>query len=357
MKLKLILLLTAICIVRSPLGLAEESLSVAKFNPKPIPGINIKAMPEPIINEPPVYMNVDSKGNVYRTKLYRRKNGTYEISDEIVPPETLAKIHSTRTVYLEDLNSQNGSRWQQQGRDKSSTSACPLPTSFTLAGLNGQVYGSQKRLSTNRPAGTTTQWLVYDFWTTNFRQSRSHAGNILFFKEAPNLPNASLHGWGNIIGDNHGSPYGCGSSSRFNSEIEAWYQLIKTYDSNGNLVNTPDWQSKVFPQTCGREMYDGRVLVNTGIPGEPHYVFYPKYRLEMHSNTSHWVAYRIWRFTGSNWVVHKNWTGVDVDSGNWSGGPPNFDESAQGILISAVDNPNVTPTWNLFITNTQCGWF
>jgi len=266
----------------------------------------------------------------------------------------VARIHSKYPVILKNLPGKNS---QQKFRDnKSSTSVCPLPGSFSLVKdintpANQQSLGSQKFLNTNRPPNTGTQWLVFDFFTFNFRGS-THMVNMLFFKEP--LVNQTLHGWGNILGDNHngGTPRGsagCGSNSRFNSEVEAWYQIIPS-----NTGNTAYWQSAVFSQTCGAEMFDGPVTINAGTPSEPDYQHFPRYRLELHANTSHWVAYRIWRFTGSNWIIHTPWKGIDVDSANWIGGTVNFDNNAEGILIAAI---NAGSNWSFIVNNVQCGWF
>ncbi len=353
MKFSIIIFTISIAVANTAYSQSLESFDDVdgKYKPQPIPGINILEMPEPIFQDPPLYLDVDKKGNVINTRLSIDESGNMKISNETVTPEALAWLHSRHKIILKNIGEENGIPSDPNNLKGTKSSNCPLPGGFTLTGLNGNVYGKQQFLNTNRPSGATTQWLTYDFWTRNFRQSGSHMVNILRFHNNGANPSRTLHGWGNLIGDNHGSSYGCGNSSRFNSEVEAWYQLVES-----TTGNTPLWQSKVFPQTCGREMYDGGVLVeNDNNPWEPYFLIYPKYRVEIQAASSHWVAYRILRFTGASWVTHTNWKGVNIDTANWLGGIPNFNENAQGVLLSATEGS--PKNWSFYITNVRCGWF
>jgi hypothetical protein len=195
--------------------------------------------------------------------------------------------------------------------------------------------------TTSRPVGATTQWLVFDFYTVNYRNAGSHMFMPLFWDDV-------LHGWGAFIGDNHESPAGCGSSSRFNSQIEGWIQTDPTPP-----WPSADWQSSVFngPTSCGAEMYDGTIPLGYP-PGS-----IPKYRFEMQASTGHWVAYRIlYRIPGSpTWHTLTDWKAIDVDTGSWAVPPPlNWLTGTEGIYMNALTGSG---SWSINLSEVDCGWF
>jgi hypothetical protein len=253
----------------------------------------------------------------------------------------LDEIRSQQDVVLKNMeNIGLPGESSSEGSSTASTSSCPLPSNFSIvANEDGEAVGFAKVADTNRPPEATTQWIVFDFFTRGYRLAGSHMPIALFHED-------TMHGWGSFIGDNHASPAGCGASSRFNSQIEGWIQY-------GTPPQPPSstWQSYTFSSSCGNVMYDGPVMI---VPG---YLHVPRYRMEMHSSTGHWVAYRIWEWKLSlyDWEVLTEWTALDVDTGNWAFPPPIFNNAAEGIFIIATDG-NPIP-WQIHIYSTQCGWF
>jgi len=335
--------LSAIILLTSPLLAADQLLDESKPPPeffKPPAGIDIMALPEPILENPPVYLDVDSNGNVYRLNAVKNKSGTYTFSHVLMNESNVDDIRSQRDVVLQNMEDLVLPGQQQSA---ASSSACPVPGNYSIVGdSNGNAVGFMKVANTNRPPNVTTQWMVFDFYTENYRDRGSHMPIALFHED-------TMHGWGTFIGDNHLSAAGCGASARFNSQIEAWIQY-------GTPPQPPSatWQASVFngPTSCGNEMYDGPGLA---LPGG---IRYPRYRMEMHSSTGHWAAYRIWEFQVSSWswVVLTSWKSLDVDTGYWPFPPPVFNNAAEGIFIFAT-NAATSGTWKISITSTQCGWF
>lgn len=302
--------------------------------------VDISAVPEPIVEDPPVYLDVDSKGNVYRLKMAKDKSGRYSIAPELMTESKVSEISSRREIVLQNMED---IALPGQKSSATSTYTCPLPGRYSILGnSNGEAVGFIKVANTNRPPNVTTQWITFDFSTENYRDNGSHMSIVLFHEEL-------VHGWGGFIGDNHESVAGCGASALFNSQIEAWI----LYGANPQPPSAT-WQSSVFnsSNSCGSEMYDGPGLV---LPGG---ITLPRYRMEMHASTGHWVSYRILEFQLSSWSYETltGWNSLDVDLGYWPFPPPVFNNAAEGIFMLATDSPN-QGTWEINITNTQCGWF
>lgn len=287
----------------------------------------------------PLYINEDSKGNLYRIELKQDKAGVYDIIEIPVTDEEIKRLEADGQKILITPDSESLSK----GAVAAMSSSCPVPANFNLSiSSNGSVYGTQSFLSTNRPSNTTTQWVVFEFFTKSYRGAGSHIPIVPFFKDA-------LHGWGGFIGDNHGSSFGCGPNATFNSQIEGWYQLPPAPPSG---QTTFSWRSKTFngSNSCGNEMYDGWPGAN------------PYYRLIMHANTGKWVAYQIEKKVGGQWQAHTSWKALQVTSQNWpyntpntpNAPPPPLDTSSEGILVGPT--PGVTNAI-VFVKNFDCGWF
>ncbi len=308
------------------------------------PGEEFEAPPELVYRNPPVYLDVDSKGNIYRLKAVQDNLGNYTFSNELMTQSSLNEISAERDVILQNLEDIDlPIESANQSISAAPTSTCPLPVVFSIVGdSNGAASGFAKVADTYRPPGVTTQWIVFDFATINYRGIGSHMPINPFHEEI-------VHGWGGFIGDNHLSPKGCGSSAIFNSQIEAWILLDPGEDPN---EPTDVWQAQVFngSNSCGNEMYDGWIwYYNIGV--------FPRYRMEMQASTGHWVAYRILELNLAtySWDVLTDWRSLDVDTGTWPVPPPVFNDAAEGIFIFATDAP--TGPWSINIVNTQCGWF
>lgn len=303
-----------------------------------------EAPPRVITQDPPVFLDTDSEGNVSTLNITKTKSGTYEVTNRILSASELVNLGMDQTIVFRENDSSNlpSSSLEQTQMALGSTS-CPLPASLTIAGTatNVEATGGITVSNTSRPVGATTQWLVFDFWTNQYRGRGSHMPMALF--HAP-----ILHGWGAFIGDNHGASNGCGSSSRFNSQIEGWIQTVEPPTPQ----ITEDWQSYTFANSCGNEMVDGTVVLLEG--GNV-----PRYRFEMQTSTGHWVSYRILqRFNGSaTWHTLTDWTTLDVDTGNWAIQPLNWLTGTEGILIGATKATLGTGSWSIKMYNVDCGWF
>src|SRR5690554_665125 len=133
----------------------DSKLSYEAISNSPI-WDRLKAPPEPIVETPPIYLDIDSKKNVYRVDVEQDKAGNYNFSDVLVSQQTLKEIRSHQPVILQnmaniDLPGERGT--------SALSSSCPLPTSFQIAALgDGIALGSAKVANTNRPAEATTQW-------------------------------------------------------------------------------------------------------------------------------------------------------------------------------------------------------
>lgn len=328
---------------------SDNDQSTPLFIPNLPPWEGSETPPEPIsiIKKPPVYLDIDSEGSVYTINAVQDKSGTYEISYKRITEKKLDEIRSENNV---DIILQNMEEISLPGESSTteSGSGCPLPNSWSIvAGSDGMPAGFVKVANTNRPPEATTQWIVFDFFTRYYRGRGAHMPIALFHEE-------TMHGWGTFIGDNHGSyrwwdgTYaGCGPDSRFNSQIEGWIQY-------GTPPQPPSytWQNTVFEDSCGGEMYDGPVMI---VPG---FLHVPRYRMEMHSSTGHWVAYRIWEYIKAlgDWEVLTEWTARDVDAGNWPFPTRVFNNNAEGIYIFSTPAGNPDP-FQIHAYNTQCGWF
>lgn len=150
-----------------------------------------EAPPERILTEPPVYLEVDAIGNVYRQKINSKDLGGYEFSEELVVEDDLIEISKDRTVIFKDENTISRSEEiSGQGAAASSSYTCPFPSSMSITfNSSGKAMGNKSVLSTSKPAGANTQWVTFDFWTDKYRGKDSHVPVALWFKN-------DLYGWG-----------------------------------------------------------------------------------------------------------------------------------------------------------------
>ena len=351
---------------------------------------------------PPVYVQVDDKGRPFNLELSHDKKNGYSLVKRYLTGNELAEMRATfkgrgskaptpamkklleifdegpdvvlvdestppspfPEVGLENL--QNGAGADERLIDTASvkssyramdendpastqinaatSSTCPIPSSFIMSATSSSKEGSVKEPTSSRPPGTNTQWIVMDFFSTDLRASGSHVPVVSFWKP-------TLHGWGTFFGDNGLSQVACPNGypgSRYTTQIEGWYQLA------GDDEN---WQSQTFngSNSCGVEMYDGPVSVA--------WFSQPKYRLEMHANTDHWVAYRIWVNQNpmvASWSVLADWVALDVEeSGSWTS-PYTLDTTAEGIFIGPTETSLPSDgghPMSVTVTNADCGWF
>jgi hypothetical protein len=351
MKLKMFVVLSITVLLSVSALAADKPLNESKPPPDffTLPaGVDIRALPEPILEDPPVYLDVDSDGNVYRLSLGQGKSGLISLSYEPVTDQELTELRSQHAVVLQNRAEMSlPGESLGSGGAAASSSSCTFPTALTFVGVDGVAVGNFNVAGTNRPAGTNTQWLIYDFYTTDYRGAGSHMISSLFHKDIN-------HGWGNFIGDSSQLAQSCGTTAFFNSQIEGWMQLAVP-EPPEYPETTATWQNSVFngSNSCGKEMYDGPIVY--------YGVTLPRYRMEMHASTGHWVAYRIMKLipvAGLQWYDLTGWKFLDVDTGYWPNGVPTFDDAAQGILMGA-NNGYLGPNWDwsLTLSGIQCGWF
>ncbi len=316
-------------------------------------GAELDAQLRADLQEFPLYLNEDANGKLYRIALERTKEGTYTSEQVPVTDDELKELESIGHRILITPDGQLPRSIAIAEGDASSmavSSTCPLPANFNMSGLsNGQAYGSQYSLTSNRPAGTSTQWVVFEFYTKNYRGMPIHSPITLFYDDV-------LQGWGGFFGNNsgaydpQGNYVGCGSTALFNSQIEGWYQLPGWAPPPGTPGNA-NWRSKTFngSNSCGNEMYDGWPYAN------------PYYRITMHANTGKWVGYQIEQKVSGVWQILTPWKSLQVTSAPWPwiANPPvpsvpPLDSSNEGIRISTTDG---APNWIVFVKNLDCGWF
>lgn len=327
----------------------EELLKAGVFLDNLPPWELYEAPPTIITQDPPVVLEADSKGNVYTPTITKSKFGTYEVSKRLVSEAELKEVSSGRTVIFKDMeHSDLATQSLYDSPTALSSTSCPLDQSYSIVGTttNVEATGGVTVSNTNRPVGATTQWLVFEFYTVNYRARGSHAPLVLFHDDV-------LHGWGAFIGDNAGSPQGCGSSARFNSQIEGWIQTVQPPGSPP-YSPTANWQSYTFngSNSCGNEMYNGTVPIYGGYN-------VPKYRFEMQASTGHWVSYRIqeWVYGMTGWQTFTDWKTLDVDTGSWAFTPLNWLTGTEGILIGATKAVVGSGSWSINLVNVDCGWF
>ncbi|NOQ42260.1 MAG: hypothetical protein GQ563_07145 [Desulfuromusa sp.] len=107
---------------------SEANELAPDFLPNLPPWEIYEAPPAQISVIPPVYLDVDSQGNIYRQKIVRDDLGNYEISEELVTEGMLMEISSDRTYILEDREAKR-QRMESFSLDPiaASSSTCPLP--------------------------------------------------------------------------------------------------------------------------------------------------------------------------------------------------------------------------------------
>lgn len=289
------------------------------------------------MGHPPVYLDADSDGNAYWFKALRNESESYNFSSELVSKEMMKELLSEREVVLQNREYISLPGESLSPSMSTTSTTCPLPSSFSIwADSNGNALGDTMITNTFRPAGVTTQWIVLDFLSINYRTAGAHLPIALFHEY-------NMHGWGGFIGDNSNSPVGC--DSPYTSQIEAWIQY-------GEYPQPPSstWQSVVFENSCGVDLYDGGVFVYPNL--------YPKYRLIMHASIGHWVAYNILEMKTNplRWEDITGSIALDVDTGPWPF-PHTFNDLAQGIRIFSTPSALGLGGWYVNFYNTQCGWF
>ncbi|MBK6278956.1 MAG: hypothetical protein IPF57_12835 [Gammaproteobacteria bacterium] len=339
-----------IALAGEPAALADD---ITSDESRAALGAELDAQLRADLQEFPLYLNEDANGKLYRIALERTKEGTYTSEQVPVTDDELKELESIGHRILITPDGQLPRSIAIAEGDASSmavSSTCPLPANFNMSGLsNGQAYGSQYSLTSNRPAGTSTQWVVFEFYTKNYRGMPIHSPITLFYDDV-------LQGWGGFFGNNsgaydpQGNYVGCGSTALFNSQIEGWYQLPGWAPPPGTPGNA-NWRSKTFngSNSCGNEMYDGWPYAN------------PYYRITMHANTGKWVGYQIEQKVSGVWQILTPWKSLQVTSAPWPwiANPPvpsvpPLDSSNEGIRISTTDG---APNWIVFVKNLDCGWF
>ena len=186
-------------------------------------GAEIDAQLRADLQEFPLYLNEDADGTLYRIALERTKTGTYTSEKVPVTDDELKELEAIGHRILITPDGQTPRSVAVAEGDvtnRAASSTCPLPASFNMSGLaDGRAWGSQRSLTSSRPAGTSTQWVVFEFYTKNYRGVGVHSPITLFF-------DLELQGSGGFIGDNHGGYFpignyiGCGTTALFNSQIE-----------------------------------------------------------------------------------------------------------------------------------------
>jgi hypothetical protein len=263
------------------------------------------------------------------------EDGTLDLRSEVIPESTIEQLSKRFDLIFTEAAAPNSSISTAGPTMQAAASSCPLPSSFTIAGdANGEPVSEQVFPSTNRPPGANTQWIVFDFFTYSYRGSNAHMPVVLRFKDV-------IHGWGAFFGENSGSSQGCGASSEFNTQIQGWVQQPPFPGWNPDVDPPPPpgptWQSLAYKGSCGTELYDGPAW-------DPVTSWTPRYRMTIHSASSHWAAYQVqeW-FAYTGWSVVTPWTALDTDQpdlpppdgtgANWLYPPPPYDQSSTGIFI------------------------
>jgi len=335
-----------IALAGGPAALAEDITSDAR---RAALGADLDAQLRADLQEFPLYLNEDAEGTLYRIALERTKDGTYTSEKVPVTDDELKELEAIghRILITPDGQTPRSVAVAEgEVTNRAASSTCPLPANFNMSGLsNGEPYGSQHSLTSSRPARTSTQWVVFEFYTKNYRGVGVHSPITLFF-------DLKLQGWGGFIGDNHGSSAGCGSTALFNSQIEGWYQLLGWEPPPPPAVQgNANWRSKTFngSSSCGAEMYDGWPSAN------------PYYRITMHANTGKWVGYQIEQKVSGVWQMLTSWKSLQVTSAPWPWDQnppvpavPPLDNSKEGIQVASTRG---APNWIVFVKNLDCGWF
>jgi hypothetical protein len=299
--------------------------------------------PEPVDDKKVLYLEIGERGETLRLRLNRTARQQWEIYSEQVPKKELDELEQQYLIVTE--RSDRATIDDLVGRSpitSSSSSSCPLPSAFSIVGdSSGNAIGGVDFHGTGRPPGTNTQWLSFDFYTTNYSGSNSHAPLVLRHED-------TLHGWGAFLGDNSGSPDGC-TGNPHTTQIEGWV----VYGTSG--VPGPLWQSNTFPNSCGNQLVDGRVTI---LPG----VGLPRYRMVIHAASSKWAAYEVMEYDRfSGWITHTPWTSLNTASQGsgtgWPFPPPPYNLNAEGIFVGATDSLSGVPNWQINFSNVNCGWF
>lgn len=128
-----------------------------------------EAPPQSVQVNPPVYLDTDGKGNVYRRGMFLNKEGQYEIREELMSIYELDQLSKENNIILRDGEAAELATELSKSESmaqRATSSTCPLPSSFSLISNSvGESQNVQQVTYTSRPAGATTQWVVFDFYT------------------------------------------------------------------------------------------------------------------------------------------------------------------------------------------------
>jgi hypothetical protein len=314
----------------------------------------------PQFKNAPVYVYRDDNGALYRWEVTFSPAIGY--TTQMVPyvAAEFAQLSSQVSVgYLPFPGSKAAAAQEQHlalVNPEASDSACtnvPPVSNFTIyADSSGTVHGNMDK-SAARPSDTYTgQYLDFQFTTTNYYGQPSHTIVVLF--SAYNNPGVSLEGWGGLFGNNsqsygahpgsNGNPpyddyYGCGTSSLFNTQVEAWYLKPPGTCCNANF------QSRVFPDndypvpSCGVTLGDSN-----------------QYRMQMQASTGSWVSYQVLKFISLSWYSITGWKGFQTTAYPWVYTPtPTLDTTGnKNLSIAATTGGS---NWSISVTNLSCGWY
>lgn len=326
--------------------------------------VDLWAPPKTVTEASILLLERDSLGTPLRLRLSRDKQGSLIAARVPYDLDALRAISPSINVVTEEASEAEIENLVERGiiAPSSQSSSCPVVSSFSIIGdAQGRAIGGVDVHQTQKPTGAETQWVTFDFYTRNYRGSRSHMPIVLRHEDL-------LHGWGAFIGDNQASAMGCGPDSGFNSQIEGWMVYtpdeveFPNFDPEDSSTFPPPgdrWQSKTYKSSCGSELVDGWIPV---VPG----VGLPRYRMAVQAASSKWAAYQIQEWIpGQGWEIVTAWTDMDTSAPelidqqlkDWPFPPPNYNLNAQGIFVGATDSVTGVPNWEIRISNFQCGWF
>jgi hypothetical protein len=261
----------------------------------------------------PVVLYQDGGGVTFTLDVKSNGRRGYIITRRAVAAAEIAAIETQgyNVVYLPDPS-------QATSGITTKSLSGSIPSSFNILRLYGSVYGTIWT-SAMRPAGMSTQWLVFDFSSDGFG-SGEHAPISLFLDESKLEGSPPfIYGNGMIIGDVHLRPNddgGCGSTSWpsvpvYNAQVES-FGSISTW---------------IYGETC----------LNSGLQNGQTYNF------TLHANINSWVAF--WTPTEYPPAVYT-WTQN-----------PTFNPNNGGVLFSVTnDNPS-GGNFSLHFNNVGTGWF
>ena len=133
-----------------------------------------------------------------------------------------------------------------------------LPVNFSIMQLSGVVYGNFWVAGT-RPAGKTTQWVGYTYYSSQMASFGSHIAISLLSDTSqltgsyPPTNASAIVGNGVIVGNVGGTPNGCG----FGTNHTPFYNMeVESYWNGGN---------KLYPATCSPAGFADATYYQVGI--------------------------------------------------------------------------------------------